>query len=734
MSKKKNSPAGTRPAPAKPASSRTSRVELWPVTSESDPMLKRVFQILAVLMFVVMAGVAVQTGINGDDEYQYDYSEKLVSYYSSFGKDTAALFIEKGNMHNYGGFFDLLAGTLNATLGNEVTDQAYHNTRHVLISVFGAAAMVFAGLLAAEIAGWQAGIIALLLAFFSPRFFGHALMNPKDIPFAAGFAMATYFMVKMFKSLPGWSWKNTIGLVVGISIAIATRAGGLLLIGYLGLFAGLDFLIKYGVGGLTKQANQVARYAWIVTGVTVSAYLLAVLAWPAALADPLGHPFRALSEFSQLGIKIRLLFQGENVMSDKTPWYYPVTWIVKTIPFSVLSALVALPLMIPIFLRRFQALPVLLTVFGALFPVGYVIYKDSILHDGWRHLMFVYPSMVVLAALFWTAMQRMLGARISWGKYAIWGLLTLTTIDSAAFMVRNPTLSYVYFNPLGGGLKGAFGHYETDYWGVSVKSALDWMEEKGILHDQMKDTITIGTTFYYPVFFQTAGKYKGMVKTVYVRFGQRYSEAWDYGIFPSRFFRGPHLQEGTWPNSKAIHVVKANGVPIAAVEKDATKAAWRGEQAAKAQDWPGAIEEFEAELKQHKDNELAWLGLSNALLNTGKFSEAADAAEESLKIAPKNEQGLFQKGLALVNSGNMSGAAEAFEQNIAVNEESYFALYYLAIIYQQTGDADRALRNILRALEINPRFKQAYELAAALYEQKGDAQSAAAYRNAAAQL
>jgi Tfp pilus assembly protein PilF len=82
----------------------------------------------------------------------------------------------------------------------------------------------------------------------------------------------------------------------------------------------------------------------------------------------------------------------------------------------------------------------------------------------------------------------------------------------------------------------------------------------------------------------------------------------------------------------------------------------------------------------------------------------------------------------------MSGAAEAFEQNISVNEESYFAMYYLSIIYQQTGDADRALKNILRALEINPRFKQAYELAAALYEQKGDAQSAAAYRNAAAQL
>ncbi|MCB9298184.1 MAG: hypothetical protein H6559_34450 [Lewinellaceae bacterium] len=48
------------------------------------------------------------SGINGDDEFQNDYSEKLVDYYLSFGADTAALYIEKGNMHYYGGFFDLV--------------------------------------------------------------------------------------------------------------------------------------------------------------------------------------------------------------------------------------------------------------------------------------------------------------------------------------------------------------------------------------------------------------------------------------------------------------------------------------------------------------------------------------------------------------------------------------------------------------------------------------------------
>lgn len=735
MSKKKPSASGSRAAaprsvpPRKPASAQPSP---WPVESGSDGLLHKIFWGAGALILAVMLMVAPATGVNGDDEYQNDYSEKLVAYYSTMGQDTSARFIEKGNMHNYGGFFDLLAGATNSALGYTTADPGYHHTRHFFNALFGFLAMVFTGLLAKEIAGWRAAVLALLLAFLSPRFFGHSMMNPKDIPFAAGFAIALYFMARTLKKLPEVNWKNLTGLVLGIALAFATRAGGLLLIAYLGLFAGLDFLGKYGIKGLSKQAKTVGTYAAVVAGVAAAAYFLAILSWPAALADPFGHPFKALSEFSQLGVKIRLLFKGENIMSDQTPWNYPVVWIFKTIPLSVLAGFIGGIALLPVFLKRWRPASVALIFFAAVFPVFYIIYKDSILHDGWRHLMFVYPAMIVAAALFWVAAERLAG-KWSWGKYAVWVLLAVGTLDAAAFIARNPALAYVYFNPIGGGLKGAFGNYETDYWGVGVKQALDWMEREGIISENMQDTVVIGTTFFFNVAYQT-GKYKGKVRPVYVRFGQRYTESWDYGIFPSRFFRGPHLRAGTWPNSKAVHVVRANGVPIAAVEKDAEKYAWQGEQAAKAQDWEAALTAFKAEVAAHADNELAWQGLANAQLNSGQFQEAVSSAEESLKIAPDNEQALFLKGLAHLNAGDLSNATATFERSVKINDDSAFAYYYLGFIYQRGGEFDRALKNTLRAIELNPRFKQAYELAAGIYEQQGDAQTAAAYRNAAAQL
>lgn len=721
------------PAPIKKQTPTPSVTHRWSLESPSDPLLKKIFVGLALVMLIIMLFVAPQTGINGDDEFQYDYAQKLVSYYKSFGQDTAALYIEKGNMHNYGGLFDLVSGLANDVLGHDVFDPGYHKVRHVLIALFGFSAMLFIALFVVQLAGWEAGMVALLLAFMSPRFFGHAMMNPKDIPFAAGFAIAAYYMVRLFRDMPVFPWRPALGLVLGMAIAIATRAGGLLLIAYLGLFAGIDYLLKYGIGGIFKDLPRTAKYAGVVVGISMSAYILAILSWPAALANPISHPLNALSEFSQLGIKIRLLFEGSNVMSDKVAWYYPIVWIGKTIPLSVLLGSLGAILLLPLLLKKYQPLPYLLGIFAALFPVVYIIYKDSVLHDGWRHLMFVYPALVTLAAIFWYAMARQASGR-PFGKYAVYCVATLLTLDAAVFMVSNPRLSYVYFNPIGGGLKGALGNYETDYWGVGVKEALDWMEQEGIIGENMTDTLVIGTTFFYPLHFQATGKYKGMIKPVYVRYGQRYSERWDYGIFPSRFFRGPHLRAGTWPNSKAVHIIKASQVPIVAIEKDTKHYAWLGDQATKAMDWETAITNFKLEVEAHKDNELAWQGLANAYLNTGKFDASVAAAEASLKIAPDDEQSLLYLGLAYLNKNDGQKAGEALERCIKVNEESPFAHYYLALVYQAGGDISSALRHAVRAVELNGRFRQGYELAAGLYEASGDPNTAAAYRNAAAQL
>jgi len=714
--------------PQKPAPEKAS------LTTPHDGLLRKVFYGLAGVMLLLLLALAPGSGINADDEYQVDYSEKLVRYYATMGADTAALNIPKGNMHLYGGLFDLTAGTINHGLGYTEYDAGYHTVRHLLIALFGFLALLFTGLLAKEIGGWRAGILALLLLFLSPRFLGHSLMNPKDIPFAAGFAISLYYLARLLRELPQWSWRTAGGLTAGIAIALATRSGGLMLIGYLGLFAGFDFLAKANAKKLPKTSNALLNYASAIAGIAIAGYFLAVLTWPAALVDPLRHPLASLAEFSKLGVRIRVLFMGDNVLSDGTPWYYPVLWIAKTIPLLALVGFAGGMAVLPLLWRRYQALPVLMVAFAAVFPLAYIIYKDSLLHDGWRHLLFVYPAMVVLAALFWTTCEHWVRNN-KIGRYVVIGVVALGLLEPAVFISRNRSYPYVYFNPIGGGLHGAYGNYETDYWGVSAKQAINWMKQEGIIRPDMTDTLTIGTSLYFNVSRQLGSEYKDKVKVKYVRFNNRYSEAWDYGIFPSRYIRGPHLLAGSWPNDKTVHTIKANSVPLLAVEKeDPEHHAYKGDQAVKQRAWDVAIAEYQQETAKYPKNELAWLGLANSYVNAGKNDEALKAADQALKLAPDNENGLYYRGLILMQQGNTPEAGAAFERLIEVNDEFPAAYYYLANIYQARGDALQALKYLEQAIKLNPRFKEAYLLAAQILEQQGDAQTAAQYRQAAAQF
>lgn len=707
-------------------------------SSDQDPFFKKIYLGLSFAILLITSILAWNSGINGDDEFQNDYSDRLTAFYTSFGGDSDQLKIDekakdpynKGKMYYYGGFFDTVTGLTNAVFGNTVNDQAYHNVRHLWNALFGFFAMFFTGLLAKEMAGWRAGILTLLLMFLSPRFLGHSLMNPKDIPFALGYVMSLYFMVKYFKALPKFDWKLALGLAGGMAIAISTRAGGLIVPCIFGLFAGLHFLFNNGFGGL-GDVKKVGTYAGSVLGISVVGLLMAVIFWPWAMESPISRPLEALGAFEKLEIKIRVLFDGLNTMSDDTPWDYAPQWIWRTIPLFTLIGFFGAIFLSPKLFKKFKPLHVLLLLFTAIFPVFYVVYKDSVLHDGWRHLTFVYPSMVVLASLFFLTLEDMFSKNKSL-VYGLYGIVALMALEPAVYIMRNAKFPYTYFSPMAGGISSAQGEYETDYWGVSCRQALEWMEDEGILSENMTEKVVIVTSFVHPV-SKYVKKYGDKVVVIYRRFNQRYEAGWDYGIFPSRYIRGPHLRSGNWPNGRSVHEVTANGVPLLSIEKGRGPV-FDAEVAFKGKDFETAARNFQIEVEQFPKNELAWLKLAMSYVNIGRFNEAKNAADNMLTIAPDNTSGLFYRGIASLNSGDANSAEADFQRSVEVNEDLSSSWYYMALIKQGRGNGNGALEDLQKSIEKNPRFKPAYELAAQIYEQNGDASNAARFREAASKF
>ena len=151
------------PAPRKEATSSAPTNWLLRPEPEQNPLFRKIFAVLSVVSLLVLVGLSLGSGINADDKFQVDYSQKLVNYYTSFGSDTTALNVPDGNMHLYGGFFEVVTGFANKALGFEPRELAYHQVRHVSSAIMGWVAMLCVGLFAGLIAGWRAAVIALLL-------------------------------------------------------------------------------------------------------------------------------------------------------------------------------------------------------------------------------------------------------------------------------------------------------------------------------------------------------------------------------------------------------------------------------------------------------------------------------------------------------------------------------------------------------------------------------------------
>jgi Tfp pilus assembly protein PilF len=703
-----------------------------PPMPEADPLSKKIFWGIAGLGLLLLVLLSLGSGINADDKFQVDYSQKLVNYYATFGKDTTALNIPDGNMHLYGGFFETVTGFANKALGFKPAEIGYHHVRHVSSAILGWVGMLCAALLAALIAGQRAGLITLIILLLSPRFVGDSLMNPKDIPFAAGYIMALYNMAAALNRMPNPGRWNLAGLAVGLGIALGTRAGGLLSFGMLGMFAGLHFLAQNGGLRAFSDGQKLKKYALMVVGTAAAGFVFALLFWPYALQAPLTNPFIALSKFADLEVKIRVLFEGVNMMSDKTPWYYPVKWIFYTIPLASLLGLFGFGLLFPRLYKRHNPLWVSMVLFAAVFPVFYVIYKNSVIHDGWRHLTFAYPPLAICAGLFWNELAEFFSGRkqLQWAVYGITGLLLA---DAGLFIAANPSMPYVYFNPVAGGTAGAYGQFETDYWGVSTRQGIEWLEQQGILRPDMPETVVIATNMYYST-KQLCAKYGDKVKVKYLKWERRYDDAWDYGLYPTRFLDGSTLQKGKWPPDNAVHVIEAGGAPIMAILKDSERNCALGMAAAKLGDWPSAIDRYKTEVAKVPDNEIAWVNLAQAYLNSGQLEESKQAAEKALEIMPDDAQSNNLIGLYWLNKNDGAKAKAQFELSIKKEASNPGAWYYLALIARTNGDDQTALSNLMKAIQTSPTFKPAYELSAQIYEAQGDGANAQRFRAAMAQI
>jgi len=430
---------------------------------------------LAMALVLLGGGAAAlwaarDSGVAWDESVQARYGELVLEdFRSGLATRASSEFLD---LRFYGPPFEALAA-----LAYAGSPERRFAIRHLLVAVAGiagvAALMAFAATLGMPWLPPAAGLALLAM----PRFFGHVLHNSKDVPFAAGFALAVAALAALLVRREP-SPRRALAAGAALGLAAALRPGGLPMLA--GLLAATLAARAWLAPGPRPPARALLGAAGLFAAALAVAWLVMVAPWPWALASPLRHPLEAMARAGSFAEVYQVLFEGRSWASDALPRRYLAQFLLITTPPALL-ALAAAGLAFAVreqwrAPREPRALLLGLAQLWLLAPLLAASVARPNVYDGLRHFLFVLPALALFAGFGACALVSLVPGRGARRLAAVAAALALASALPA--LVRLHPYQYAYFNAVVGGLSGAEGRYETEYWATSYREAMAWIEER----------------------------------------------------------------------------------------------------------------------------------------------------------------------------------------------------------------------------------------------------------------
>jgi tetratricopeptide (TPR) repeat protein len=664
--------------------------------------LKIIFWTLALVMLGALLLISRDAGISGDEEVHYLHSEMVYQYFNTLGQDQSSIDTPKTHLQYYGQIFDNLVTFLIHWFGIE----DIYGFRHLMSSLSGWLTILVTALFAAYFSGYGAAIVVLLLFAVSPTFLGHTQNNLKDIPFAMAYIASVFYSLKLVYSEGKPSRQTILLLILSIAFAIGIRAGGFLVVFYLGLFMALKTLSDW-VKQKSLDLKIVKKYLLLFGIISLSGYLLSLVTWPYALQNPLVNPWKSYLVMTNFPTTVRQIFEGRFDWSDFHPWYYLPKYMAITLPLVVFTGLALFIFNTRKNFSNHQQMQLGLVVFSVLFPLVFVLLKGSNLYGSWRHFLFIYPGIILVAALGIHAFFTRFKHRLI--RIVAVGLLLVLSFHPLKFMAVNHPYYYLYYNQLVGGLKGAYGNYETDYYYHSMRQGAEWLQQY-LKNEPHPDPVVVGGNFPIQWYFRN----DQAVQFVYIPYQNRSNYNWDYAIIANSYIPACQLKNKTWPPANTIHTITADGIPICAVIKRVSKDDLEGLKALEMGDNIKSAHLLQKAVEKDPQNEWICYKFAQSLAGQNRNGEAVQQFNKSLEINPEFEPSLMMLGDQALIEYDKVKAAGYFRKVIIANRKYMDAYVQLAAIYCETN-VDLARKILKDGLKINPRYKPALQALANTY-------------------
>ena len=251
-------------------------------------------------------------------------------------------------------------------------------------------------------------------------------------------------------------------LLTGISLGLtqAIRIQGI----FVGMLISLSLILQ-----LRRRSGILLAAVWVI------AFIAMYAAWPTLWGDPFNRIWERIMLTTDF-TKHQILFEGMVYSSEELPWHF----LPKILPLQftepgILLFLLSLPLLYlgknKLRDRSVQRVLVVMLLWFFV-PILLQVVQRVPIYDNFRQFLFAMPPIFILAG--WAL--ETLRMRIRQNSIRI-ALVAFALAPGIVQIVRLHPYQYMYYNSLVGGVRGAEGRYELDYWCTAYREAMGYVNQ-----------------------------------------------------------------------------------------------------------------------------------------------------------------------------------------------------------------------------------------------------------------
>lgn len=331
--------------------------------------------------------------------------------------------------------------------------------------------------------------------------------------------------------------KGFIPAALLLGMCASARTFGVVAIGIVGFY----WFYKHG-------RKSISVLIWYL----LLAAFIGFIFWP----DLWATPFKTYAEYLKNIIGFEkwngnILFEGELFNKTDYPNYLlpKLIMLQLTEPVLILSGIGMGIAGIKVWRKEYDWMLIALLAGWFVGPVLLAVIMHPVVYNGFRHFLFVLPPIFIFSGIcFEYVLDRV--KRTSWRLVLVLALL----LPGLFGIFQLYPFEYVYFNSFAGGAKGAFREYELDYWLLSYRDAIEYLNEKSPPNSRV--SIYMGKELVSG-FAREDLHLVGRIKTLTPK-------GIDYLIITTN--NNVDLEmERYFPNMRQIYAVERGGVPLAIV-------------------------------------------------------------------------------------------------------------------------------------------------------------------------